>query len=115
MDRAVSLTKGCYPGQEIVARMHARKQIAKQLVGIRMNDDALPIAGAQINDEQGNTVGGVTSSTISPILSGAAICLGYVKRPLFSLGTKVTIPAEGQMRQAMVVQTPFIETLKNET
>jgi folate-binding protein YgfZ len=108
MDRAVSLTKGCYPGQEIVARMHARKQIAKQLVGIRMNDDALPIAGAQINDEQGNTVGGVTSSTISPILSGAAICLGYVKRPLFALGTKLMIPAEGRMRQATVVQTPFV-------
>jgi folate-binding protein YgfZ len=107
MNRAVSLTKGCYPGQEIVARMYARKQIAKQLVGIRMSEDALPIAGAQINDEQGNTVGGLTSSTISPILSGAAICLGYVKRPLFALGTKLTIPAEGQMRGATVVATPF--------
>ena len=107
MDRAVSLTKGCYPGQEIVARMHARKQIAKQLVGIRMTDEALPIAGAQILDEQGNTVGGVTSSSISPILSGAAICLGYVKRPFLALGTKLTIPAEGQMRNATVVKAPF--------
>src|SRR5205823_3018837 len=33
-DRAVSLTKGCYLGQEIVARMHARGQVARQLVGL---------------------------------------------------------------------------------
>src|SRR5947209_7433745 len=43
---AVSFTKGCYPGQEIVARMHARQQVAKQLVGIKLADDNLPIAGA---------------------------------------------------------------------
>ncbi len=108
MGRAVSLTKGCYPGQEIVARMHARQQIAKQLVGLKMDDEALPIAGAQIYDANQNGVGVVTSSTISPILSGAAIAMGFIKRPLFALGSKVIIPAEGQMRAAMVVQMPFV-------
>ena len=39
-DRAVSVTKGCYLGQEIVARMHARQQVAKQLVGLRVKADA---------------------------------------------------------------------------
>ena len=68
-DRAVSITKGCYLGQEIVARMHARGQVARRVVGIRMEGDALPIAGAQIMDEDSNTVGVVTSSTVSPILS----------------------------------------------
>src|SRR6185436_5576754 len=70
MNRAVSLTKGCYPGQEIVARMHARQQVARQLVGIKMQDEALPIAGVQIYDAASNGIGAVTSSTISPILSG---------------------------------------------
>jgi folate-binding protein YgfZ len=107
MSRAVSLTKGCYPGQEIVARMHARQQVAKQLAGIRMDDEALPIAAAPIYDANQNAVGAVTSSTISPILSGAAIALGYVKRPLFAIGTKLVVPAEGQMRNATVVETPF--------
>src|SRR5690606_17879889 len=37
--RAVSYTK-CYLGQEIVARMHARNQVARRIVGIRMTDDA---------------------------------------------------------------------------
>jgi folate-binding protein YgfZ len=105
--RAVSLTK-CYVGQEIVARMHARGQVAKQIVGIRMTDDALPIAGAQVTDDQSNVVGGITSSTISPVLSNAAICMGIVKKPCFNVGTILNIPAEGAMRKGTVVQLPFL-------
>lgn len=107
-NRAVSVTKGCYLGQEIVARMHARNQVARQLVGIRMEDDALPLAGTQILDGDGNQIGGITSSTISPVLSRTAICLGYVKRPFFAPGTKVRIPAEGEIRSGQVVETPFV-------
>lgn len=107
-DRAVSVTKGCYLGQEIVARMHARQQVAKQLVGLRLEDDSLPMAGAPLYDDQQNQVGIVTSSTISPVLSNAAICLGYVKRPLFAVGAVLQVPAEGSMRKATVVNTPFI-------
>jgi folate-binding protein YgfZ len=108
LDRAVSFTKGCYLGQEVVARMHARGQIARRLAGIRMEDDALPLAGAQIVDEQGNQIGAITSSTISPVMSNAAICLGYLKKPFFTTGTTITIPAEGQMRRGKVVDLPFI-------
>jgi folate-binding protein YgfZ len=110
MSRAVSLTKGCYPGQEIVARMHARQQVAKQLVGMKFDADALPIAGSPVYDTDQNTVGVITSSTISPVLSGAAIGLGFVKRPLFAIGSKLLVPAEGQMRGATVVETPFLKT-----
>jgi folate-binding protein YgfZ len=106
--RAVSVTKGCYLGQEIVARMHARGQVAKQIVGIRMKEDALPLAGTQILDSAGNPIGVVTSSTISPILSGAAICLGTVKKPFFAEGTTLHIPAEGAIHEGKVVKTPFV-------
>jgi folate-binding protein YgfZ len=107
--RAVSFTKGCYLGQEIVARMHARGQVARQLVGIRMDDDALPIAGAQVFDDQSNQVGAITSSTVSPVLSNAALCLGMVKRPFVPLGSVVNIPAEGSIRRATVVELPFLK------
>ena len=107
-DRAVSVSKGCYLGQEIVARMHARQQVARQLVGLRLADDSLPMAGAPLFDEQQNQVGAVTSSTISPVLSNAAICLGYVKRPLFAAGTVLHVPAEGAMRPATVTALPFV-------
>ena len=57
-DEAVSVIKGCYPGQEVVARMHARQQVARKLVGLRMADDALPVAGSPVQDDAGNIVGG---------------------------------------------------------
>jgi folate-binding protein YgfZ len=107
LDSAVSFTKGCYPGQEIVARMHARKQLAKQIAGIRMDGEALPVAGTLIYDEASNQIGAITSSTLSPILSNAAICLGILKRPFFNVGSVLQIPAEGAMRKATVVELPF--------
>ncbi len=109
LGRAVSFTKGCYPGQEIVARMHARQQVAKKIVGIKMESDALPIAGTKIFDVNQNEIGGITSSTISPILSNVALCLGILKRPHFGAGTAVNIPAEGEMRKGTVVEVPFLQ------
>ena len=107
--RAVSFTKGCYLGQEIVARMQARGQFARQLVGIRMADDALPIAGAIVYDDSDNQIGGITSSTISPVLSNAAICLALLKKPFTPIGTTVNVPAEGRMRKGTVAQLPFLQ------
>jgi folate-binding protein YgfZ len=109
LERAVSFTKGCYPGQEIVARMHARQQVAKQLVGIRFSDDALPIAGSPIQDDASNVVGGITSSTISPVLSNIAIAMGLVRKQFVPAGTIVTVPAEGAMRRGVVCAMPFIQ------
>jgi folate-binding protein YgfZ len=113
-ERAVSVTKGCYLGQEIVARMHARQQVAKQLVGLRMAEDALPIAGATLFDDKQNQIGMITSSTISPVLSGACIALAYLKKPFFALGTQVTAPAEGSMRKATVTALPFVPAKSSE-
>ncbi len=111
-DRAVSITKGCYLGQEIVARMHARQQLARQIVGIRLQTDALPFAGEPIYDDQNNQIGGITSSTISPLLSNNAICLGILKKQYIAPGTSVLVPAEGAMRKGTVVTLPFMEGVK---
>jgi aminomethyltransferase len=107
--RAVSFTKGCYLGQEIVARMHARGVVARQLVGIRMDAEELPVAGSMVYDADSNAVGGITSSTISPVLSNAAICLGLVKKAFMAVGTELTIPAEGKMCKGRVVELPFVK------
>jgi aminomethyltransferase len=108
LQRAVSFTKGCYLGQEIVARMYARGQVARQIVGLRLDDDALPIAGAPVMDEQSNSVGVVTSSTVSPVLSNRAICLGFVRKPFMKVGTVLRVPAEGALRNATVVEGSFL-------
>jgi aminomethyltransferase len=88
--------------------MQSRGQVARQLVGIRMNDDALPMAGTKVLDGEGNEIGGITSSTISPVLSGAAICLGYVKRASAATGTVLRVPAEGAIHEGKVVELPFL-------
>lgn len=108
-DRAVSVTKGCYLGQEVVARMYSRQQVARKIVGIRLESDALPFAGELVYDEQQNQVGAITSSTNSPLLSGHAVCLAIVKKQFMAVGSTVQVPAEGQLRKGTVVQTPFVE------
>ncbi len=74
-----------------------------------MESDALPMAGVKIEDEKSNEIGGITSSTISPVLSNIALCLGYLKRPHFAVGTTVQIPAEGKMRKGTVAELPFLK------
>ncbi len=70
----VSFTKGCYTGQEIIARMESRQRLAKQLVGLRFEDEvALPSALYV----EGHEVGTVTSVVHSPRLGW--IGLGYLK------------------------------------
>jgi folate-binding protein YgfZ len=107
-DRAVDVTKGCYLGQEIVARMFARKVVARRIVGFKMSVDALPVAGATVVDSTGADVGIVTSSTVSPVLSSACIGLALVKRPHFEVGTALAIHAEGSAQPAIVVELPFV-------
>lgn len=109
VSRAVSFTKGCYLGQEIVARMQSRGQAARQIVGIRMSDDALPIAAAPVFDDERNQVGVISSSTMSPLLSNSPICLAMVKKQFAATGTSLQIPAEGAVRKGAVVDLPFMK------
>ncbi len=89
--------------------MHSRGQVARQLVGLRMPNDALPLAGEKIYDDSQNEIGGITSSTLSPVLSNAAICLGYVRKAFTAPGTSVRIPAEGALHTATVTPLPFLK------
>jgi len=79
VERAVSFTKGCYTGQELVARLDARgNKVARHLRGlVAVTGEPIPSGGA-IVDATGKTVGAVTSSALSPALG--AVALGYVHR-----------------------------------
>jgi tRNA-modifying protein YgfZ len=75
---AISFTKGCYTGQEVVARVHFRGHVNKTLRGLRAaGTDPIP-AKAELFDEAGKSVGDVRSSVSSPRLG--AIALGMVRR-----------------------------------
>ncbi len=114
--RAVAVSKGCYLGQEIVARMHAHNAVARMLVGLRLKGDKLPVAGTDIYDPAsavvGATVGGqqvgiVTSSCMSPMLGNVPVAMGYVKKAFAAPGKEVEVLAEGSRVKAEVVGLPF--------
>ena len=89
--RAISFTKGCYVGQEVIVRVLHRGhgRVARKLVGVRLDGERVPAAGAKIlsGDKE---VGQVTSSTWSPAL-GRPIALAYVQRDFVEPGTKLTV------------------------
>jgi folate-binding protein YgfZ len=87
LDAAISMTKGCYTGQEVVARASARGQANKRLVGLRL---AAPVAPkALIAAETRPEAGIVTSVTESPGLG--PIALGYVHRTVWEPGTTLSV------------------------
>ena len=94
-DRAISLTKGCYVGQEVIVRVLHRGhgRVVRKLVGLRVDGDA-PVPGATILSDD-REIGAVTSAAHSPRLG--AVAMGYVHRDFTAPGTRVDVAtAEGR-------------------
>jgi folate-binding protein YgfZ len=91
--------KGCYTGQEIIARQITYDKVMRTLVGLVAAHPLTP--GAEVMAE-GRSVGQVTSAAHSPGLD-APIALAVVKRPANTPGTQVTVAmAEAAMSEAAV-------------
>jgi folate-binding protein YgfZ len=101
LDAAVSTTKGCYTGQEVVARIRSRGQVKHLLVGLRFEGDEPPTPGTPI-EVDGKRVGEVTSAAHSP--QAGAIALGFVTRPHDAPGSEVRVAG----RPARVASLPFV-------
>lgn len=92
LDEMISYTKGCYIGQEIIARIHFRGHVAKSLTGITATEkDAASgdlTLGAELKTADGKNAGRITSVTISPKLQ-KAIGLAYIRYDYLSAGTEL--------------------------
>jgi tRNA-modifying protein YgfZ len=75
---AISYTKGCYIGQETVARVHFRGHVNRFLRRMRFVTRPAPPKGAELVDETGKVIGEIRSSALSPRFGGVA--LGMVRR-----------------------------------
>jgi folate-binding protein YgfZ len=108
LDEAVSYTKGCYIGQEIIARIKYRGHVAKKLRGLMFERHSGPasVTGGQatINSSGGKDIGRITSTALSPHL-GCRIALGYVKYEYIASGTEVGV----ESLPVRVVDLPFIK------
>jgi len=89
LDDAVSYTKGCYVGQEIIVRIKHRGHPAKKLTGLRFETDQRIEPGAVILSTENQEIGRVTSAVISP--RRGSIGLGYIRYEHLAEGTRVVV------------------------
>jgi aminomethyltransferase len=110
--RALSFTKGCYIGQEIVERIRARGNVHRMFTGFTVENGAAVAAGAKIVTRDvaaadkaagDKEVGEVTSVASLPGEPGRSVALGYIRREAGAPGREVTIGAAA----AKVVKLPF--------
>ena len=105
MEGAVSFTKGCYLGQETVARIKYRGHVNKTLVGLRFESSEVPAAGNKILSQE-REVGWITSAVRTPGLD-QPIGLGFVRRGFGEPGIRLqTVSSSGSIKTE-VVALPF--------
>lgn len=102
---AFSLTKGCYPGQEVVARMDTYGSVRRRMVGLVLQDPVIPPKGAKLFSGE-REVGWVSSATHSPALD-CSVAFGFPLRDFTTPGTTLTIDIDGQHHKAEVRALPF--------
>jgi len=109
-DDAVSFTKGCYLGQEVVERIRSRGHVNKKLVGLTLEgqESASPRDVIAFADKP---VGTISSSVQSPAL-GKPIALGYVNKDYWNPDTSLTINHNGILVGARVTDLPFVRLQK---
>jgi tRNA-modifying protein YgfZ len=108
-DRAISLTKGCYVGQEIIIRVLHRGQgrVAKRLVGLTFDHGAgVPVRGSVVRGGD-RDIGAVTSAVWSPAMD-RPIAMGYVHRDFVEAGTAVMVAAGDEWWPGVVARLPFV-------
>ncbi|MEW6542626.1 MAG: aminomethyltransferase family protein [Nitrospirota bacterium] len=103
--KAFSLSKGCYPGQEVVARMDTYGSVRRRLVGLALKDPVVPPRGAKLFSGE-REVGWISSAAPSPSL-GQVIALGFPLRDFTQPGTELTVEHDGRRYPATVHALPF--------
>ena len=102
LEEYISSDKGCYTGQEIIARQITYDKITRRLVGLRLPVRVPPGTPVLYELKQ---VGEISSSTHSP--AHGFIALGILKRPFFEANTQVSVNYQGEIIPAIITKLPF--------
>lgn len=110
LDALISYNKGCYIGQEIIARIHFRGHVAKRLTGLVLSGPPTAAIGHMSEPENlaltaadGKSAGRVTSTTFSPALN-SDLALAYVRYEHLTGGTELNL---GEVK-GLVKPLPFV-------
>jgi folate-binding protein YgfZ len=102
----VDFKKGCYIGQEVIARLDTYDKVQKHLVGLCFPEAVETNEKFTLLDDEKNEVGIVTLMAYSPKIK-KNIALGYLKRSLAVQGMKVTAKNDTKTMEVMVHELPF--------
>lgn len=103
--KAFSLSKGCYPGQEVVARMDTYGNVRRKLVGLALKDAVIPSHGAKLYSGD-REVGWISSAVHSPQLK-QVIAFGFPLRDFSTPNTALAVDIDGKKHDATVHTLPF--------
>jgi len=106
LEHAINFEKGCYIGQEIVARMKYRGHPNRLLRGLEIHDANVPEQNDRIFSNE-KEVGWITSATYSPTFE-KPIALGYVRTAVTMEGSRVQIETSAGLVNGTVVLLPFL-------
>jgi aminomethyltransferase len=96
-----------FVAKEIIEKQKA-EGVSRKLVGFEMKEKAIPRHDYPVVDAEGNTIGKVTSGTMSPMLK-IGVGLAYVDNPLNKLGSEIFIQIRNKNIPATVVKPPFVK------
>ncbi|PYS55917.1 MAG: hypothetical protein DMG13_01625 [Acidobacteria bacterium] len=105
-ERGISYEKGCYIGQEVVAKVKYIGHVNRRFVGLTFAGNDLPKLKSPIR-KGGKEVGYVTTSLLSPGLN-KPVALGFVSRAAYAAGTEVEVVGEKTLA-ATIVDLPFVK------
>ncbi len=103
--RAIDFHKGCYIGQEVIAKIKYLGQVNRGLAGIRLEGSAVPPPGAKVMRGE-SVVGALTRAAFGPTV-GKVIAFSYLHRTAMAPGTAVTVRLNGKEMGGEVVELPF--------
>ncbi|MDF2439433.1 MAG: hypothetical protein JWN98_417 [Abditibacteriota bacterium] len=106
LDESISLNKGCYNGQEIIARLNTYQKVKQRLSGLKL-ETPLPMGTPAELKADGRVAGAITSSVLSPRFG--PIALAYVRGDWQESGAVLEVHAQGHTQNATVTDLPFAE------
>ena len=105
-EKGIDYQKGCYIGQEVVAKIRYIGHVNRRFVGLRFEGMAVPTANSKVS-RAGRDAGRITSSVYSPHLK-SSIALAYVRLGVDKAGTAVEVSIDGKTETATVTELPFV-------